>query len=1205
MMFIIIADKARLIFRELDADKKLSYKGIEIYFHNSAFYLFLSNGYYLPDGSKTCRLECRNYSIGMKDYYYQIELYVYSGPEGFDSFHLYRSKDFIAASSAKADVYLKDPYLSERYLILQSGCIRANYPVIVNHRDYDGSRLSDGDLVEMLSFRFIYFTGFLYMNDFLISNSLERLRPNTQLIRYSSKKVEHRYYLPEEYPELEIDRIEEYKPPEERQNTPIIRTILPNAVMSMAIGASAHMNYLNALSSGSNVRNALTYFISLIAMSMTGIVLPLLFHLHERKKSAIELKIFKDAYLDYLSEYETDLEDRISRFLEANSKRYFSLNNLRSEVFYLHRDAEDFLCISLGFSSLQRDLEYTESSDREVNDRFKKIKRRLSEINGFPFLYSLKENRITTIICKKQKKRYFFERFILELSYKHHFNDLSIGIYSDDPGMIEDYYDLPHLYFRKKRLFFTDLRQLISADQKKYDHPLVIFMDRKSDCVFTNKDIRVIYFSSSREDIYRDSDSVIEYLNNGGYLKGKVSKSFAYVEEDHDKGKIFDILRNYSSLFTKGNSYSFLSVFANLDILKSYQESHHKLQADFAYLDDQLLSFDLHEKGQGPHGLIGGTTGSGKSELIVSMLLSLCIRYSPEYLNIVLIDYKGGGIRESLTSNGKSLPHIIGAVSNLENNIIERMIIALNNECKRRQLLFKQLSASSNTSIMNLDDYLSGAYKEKIAHLLIVVDEFAELKKENPEQIRQLISISRIGRSLGVHLILATQKPSGNIDEEIFSNSRFKIALKVFEEKDSHDLIRSNDAAYLSEPGSFCLKVEDSLIRARSIYSKKAVDDNEPYEVSILDHQLGKLSSKRLSRDVSICEAACFVDRINETTKLLKPSIPELKFMPPLPLKRKLRSEKDCFIIGESDDYLNDRNILLKYDLRDNLLICTDRKKEANSFLNCLNENKRRTIFIGNERMCGAFICDSLLYEQDEDIIYLFRYLLENDEEISLVIEDLNCLLSYSDDYLDYLIRLLRRSENMRFNFIFFTRSIQISFKLINSFRKRIMINSLDKSDLTFFFGTSSRYKGNSFYYDEELIPFVPIQTEEFIVQKQETDSIIPHIPEDFKPEINETGFLLGYDLERRVAVYGREDLLITSFDEKLLEVYRKAYREVKIEIYDNALLKSDRNDILFLGPGLFQQRLFISGVKNDLRSNEALYVHAGENRILRSLYHA
>ena len=68
MMFIIIADKARLIFRELDADKKLSYKGIEIYFHNIAFYLFLSNGYYLPDGSKTCRLECRNYSIGMKDY---------------------------------------------------------------------------------------------------------------------------------------------------------------------------------------------------------------------------------------------------------------------------------------------------------------------------------------------------------------------------------------------------------------------------------------------------------------------------------------------------------------------------------------------------------------------------------------------------------------------------------------------------------------------------------------------------------------------------------------------------------------------------------------------------------------------------------------------------------------------------------------------------------------------------------------------------------------------------------------------------------------------------------------------------------------------------------------------------------------------------------------------------------------------------------
>ncbi|MBO7677306.1 MAG: hypothetical protein J6S49_07315 [Erysipelotrichaceae bacterium] len=648
-----------------------------------------------------------------------------------------------------------------------------------------------------------------------------------------------------------------------------------------------------------------------------------------------------------------------------------------------------------------------------------------------------------------------------------------------------------------------------------------------------------------------------------------------------------------------------MSIFSNLDMKNSYLRPDQKLQADFAYLDDQLLSFDLHEKGQGPHGLIGGTTGSGKSELIVSLLLSLCIRYSPEYLNIVLIDYKGGGIRESLTADGRSLPHIIGAVSNLENNVIERMIIALNNECRRRQLLFKKLSASSNTSIMNIDDYLNSTYEEKIAHLLIVVDEFAELKKEDPEQIRQLISISRIGRSLGVHLILATQKPSGNIDEEIFSNSRFKIALKVFEEKDSQDLISTKEAAYLSEPGSFYLKVEDSLIRARSIYAKKAVDDNEPYEVSVLDHQLNKVSGKRLSRDISIPESAFFVRRINTLCDELEMKVPQLRFMPPVPLKRERKDCEGYFLIGESDDYLNDVNELLRYDLKENLLIYTDRKKEANAYLNTLNENKRKTIFIGNEVLENSVICDSLTYQQDEDILYLFEYLLENDEDITLVIEDLGCLLSYQDDYSDLLFRLLKRSENLSFSFVFFTRSIQFSFKLINSFRHRIMIGCHDRSDCAYFFGSSSRYKGNSFYYDEEIRPFVPVDCEEFVFEERKVEHLIRYIPEKIVPFKSEDGHLLGYDLENREAVFAGDDLLICSYDEKLLNIYRKAYPDLNIELYDNSLIRQKKKDILFLGPGIFTQRLFVSGFRNDLKADEGLYIHAGENRIIRSLSHA
>ena len=1204
-MFIIISDRTSLFSRKLNKDKKLRYKGIEIYFRNDGFYLFLSNGYYLSDGLKSCKLECRNYSIVMKDYYYQIELYVYETDEDYDGYHLYELKDFIAASVETADIYLQDPYLNKRYVMFKEGFLKANYPLIVNGRDYGGHRLMPGDKIEMLSFRFIYFDGFLYMNGFMAKNHLKRYEPSIQAIRYSDSLNEERFYLPEAYPELLIDEIEDYKPLEDRQNTPIIKTILPNVVMSSAIGVSAYLSYTNALANAQRVGNSLSYFITLIAMSVTGIVIPLSFHLYERNRFLKEFKRNRDEYLEYLKGYEEDLETRIEKYLMDNEKRYFSLNSLRNDIFYLHKQAQDFLTISLGRCSLNRESVFKTSGDKQIDDSLRKIKRRLSDINGFPYLYSLKENRITTIISRKERKYYFFERFILELAYKHHFHDLSIGIFSDDPGMIENYYDLPHLYLDHRRLFFTDTRELISADQKKYDHPLVIFMDRKSDHLFSNKDIRVIYFSCDEDDICKDTDCIISYLNNDGYVKGKIDQCFSYIEEDLNRGKVFDLLRNYSGLFEKRNTYSFLSIFKNHDIKQSYLKKAQKLQADFAYLDDQLLSFDLHEKGQGPHGLIGGTTGSGKSELIVSLLLSLCIRYSPEYLNIVLIDYKGGGIRESLTSNGKSLPHIIGAVSNLENNVIERMIIALNNECRRRQFLFKQLSVLSNTSIMNLDDYLSGSYEEKIAHLLIVVDEFAELKKENPEQIKQLISISRIGRSLGVHLILATQKPSGNIDEEIFSNSKFKIALKVFEEKDSHDLIRCTDAAYLDEPGSFCLKVEDSLLKARSIYSKKAVNDNEPFEASLLDHQLNRISSKRMVKDISVSEAAFFVDRINDAAKQLEMQPAMLRFMPPEAPSRKDLNTDGTFVLGISDDYLSDRNELLRYDLRENLLIYSKRQHEYCSFLNTLNENKRKTIFIGNEHLSCGFLSDSLTYDEDEDILYLFRHLLDNDEDLCLAIEDLNCLLSYSDDYTDFLLKLLRRSENMHFSFIFFTRSVQISFKLINSFRYRFMIDVSEKSDIAYFFGSHSRYKGNSFFYDDELKPFIPLKTEDFVSEERKTEKLIRSIPEDLSPVISEKGYLLGYDLETRMPIYGNKDILITSFDEELLSTYRKTYEDLDVELYDNNLLQEHRKDILFLGPGLFLQRLFISGLRNDLKNNEALFVHAGDSHLLRSLVHA
>ncbi|WP_291288263.1 type VII secretion protein EssC [Enorma sp.] len=224
-----------------------------------------------------------------------------------------------------------------------------------------------------------------------------------------------------------------------------------------------------------------------------------------------------------------------------------------------------------------------------------------------------------------------------------------------------------------------------------------------------------------------------------------------------------------------------------------------------------LSLLNLHEKVHGPHGLVAGTTGSGKSEFLITYILSMCVNYPPDQVAFVLIDYKGGGLAGAFDNERVVLPHLAGTITNLDGAAISRSLVSIKSELKRRQDAFNRAREATGEATMDIYKYLSyyrrGVLTEPLPHLIIIADEFAELKQQEPEFMDELVSAARIGRSLGVHLILATQKPSGVVNDQIWSNSRFKVCLKVADVADSKEMIRRPDAAAIKEAGRYYLLV--------------------------------------------------------------------------------------------------------------------------------------------------------------------------------------------------------------------------------------------------------------------------------------------------------------------------------------------------------------------------------------------------------------
>lgn len=209
----------------------------------------------------------------------------------------------------------------------------------------------------------------------------------------------------------------------------------------------------------------------------------------------------------------------------------------------------------------------------------------------------------------------------------------------------------------------------------------------------------------------------------------------------------------------------------------------------------QVLCIDLNEDRHGSHGIIAGATGAGKSVLLQSLIAALAIKHSPLQMQLLLIDFKGGASLAQLSK----LPHTVGFVTDLEGRLAERAMTAIKSEIRYRKLLFRKAEARVGSKVENISEYRQKAPPDlaPLPNLLIVIDEFDEMVQSHKDFVAELVRVVKQGRSLGVHLLVASQQPAKAVTDDIRTQLKYFIALRLGSSEDSREMLLKPDAAFL------------------------------------------------------------------------------------------------------------------------------------------------------------------------------------------------------------------------------------------------------------------------------------------------------------------------------------------------------------------------------------------------------------------------
>ncbi|CAM4006563.1 type VII secretion protein EssC [Mesobacillus zeae] len=587
-----------------------------------------------------------------------------------------------------------------------------------------------------------------------------------------------------------------------------------------------------------------------------------------QKKRKERRRVVYTRYLETKRQELQDLAEKQRHFLTFHFPSFERMKYLTAEIsdrlWERTPESVDFLEFRLGKgkvpSSYHISLSSSDMSNREIDDlleQSQQMERVYREIDNVPVIANLSKGAVG-LVGKPSVVKKEIHQIIGQLSFFHSYHDVRFVFIFDEKEYPEwewmkwlPHFQLPHAHAKgfiyndqtrdqllssiyeiirdrdmeedkEKKRFMPHLVFIVSNQQLIADHVILEYLEGNH----SGLGISVIFAAEAKESLSDNINTLVRYINdNDGdiLIQGKkaVQKPFKLDEHLREGNENFArMLRTLDHQVGMTNSIptsvSFLEMFntmevSELPIMENWQtrESSKSLAVPIGLKGkNDLVELNLHEKAHGPHGLLAGTTGSGKSEFLQTYILSLAVHFHPHEVAFLLIDYKGGGMAQPF----KEMPHLLGTITNIEGskNFSERALASIKSELKRRQRLFDRYVVNHINDYTDL--YKQGKAEEPLPHLFLISDEFAELKSEEPEFIRELVSAARIGRSLGVHLILATQKPGGVIDNQIWSNARFKVALKVQDAEDSREILKNSDASNITVTGRGYLQVGNNEV---------------------------------------------------------------------------------------------------------------------------------------------------------------------------------------------------------------------------------------------------------------------------------------------------------------------------------------------------------------------------------------------------------